>query len=153
MHKKRLNYQEGSCFLLPLRGGGFARGVVARMNGKGAVFGYFFGPKILDVAVADFEGLDPQSAVWRCDFGDLGLIRGEWIVFGKIPVWRREEWPMPPFIRVDEAANRAWLSFYDEKTFAFIREIEVDPSLVMQYPEDGTNGYGAVEIYLSKLLS
>ena len=43
----KLPYSEGSVFLVPLRNGGYARGVVARATGEGkGLFGYFFGPRL-----------------------------------------------------------------------------------------------------------
>jgi len=123
------------------------------MNRKGAVFGYFFGPKLTSPAQASAHDLSPSNAVLVGDCGDLGLLKKEWPVVGSIPRWNRDDWPMPPRIRVDEAVNRAWLSRYDEDTFELISEAEVDPSLINQYPYDRTMGYGAVEIRLTKLLS
>ncbi len=42
---RKLPYKEGDWFAVPLRDGGFALGVVARMDGKGAVIAYLFGPR------------------------------------------------------------------------------------------------------------
>lgn len=43
---KRLPYREGTWFALPLRKGGYAVGVVARMAPRGRIIlAYFFGPK------------------------------------------------------------------------------------------------------------
>lgn len=153
MSKKKVNYAEGDCFAVPLRDSGFARGVVARMNGKGAIFGYFFGPRMaLACEGEDFSTLVPDNAILLRDFGDLGLLNGKWTILGKMPEWNRDEWPMPPLIRVDETEGRAWLSHYDDSSFECLMEEEVDPSLVSSYPQDGTSGYGAVEIRLTKLL-
>jgi len=151
--RSKVNYSKGTVFLVPLRRGGFARGVVARLNGKGGVFGYFFGPKLTAPEEATTRGLDPRQAIYITEFGDLSLINGEWIQLGQVENWNADEWPMPPLIRVDEFAGRAFLSYYDDRTFDCIREDEVSPTLVDQYPKDGTDGAGAVEIVLSKLLN
>lgn len=151
--RRKLNYDEGTCFVFPLGNGGFARGVVARMNGKGSVFGYFFGPRLASLSDANMDGLEPKKAIWLTRFGDLGFLENAWTVLGKLPHWNREEWPMPPLIRVDELENRAWLAFYDDKTFSCLRDNEVDPSLAKLHPEDGSSGYVAVEVWMSKLLS
>jgi hypothetical protein len=148
----KLNYSEGTCVLVPVEDGGYARGVIARYDGKGRVFGYFFGPKYAAMEQATMIGLYAKDAVLVGKFGDLGLINNEWSILGQLPGWRREDWPMPPLIRVDDDRRHAWLSFYDERTFKFIREEKVDPALVSQYPEDGLMGSEAVGIYLSKLL-
>jgi Immunity protein 26 len=40
-------YSEGDWFAIPLRGGGFATGLIARMmpHREGVLLGYFFGPR------------------------------------------------------------------------------------------------------------
>jgi len=54
-------YDEGSVFLIPLRDGGFARGVVARIAPKRKVLlGYFFGPRL------EKEALACRSELWPC---------------------------------------------------------------------------------------
>ncbi len=151
--KQKISYSEGSCIAIPLRGGGYAIGVIARMNGKGGVFGYFFGPKRKSIeSIGDISSLKSQEAILVGRFGDLGLLNDEWKVIGKISDWDRSKWPMPGFIRVDEFSNRAWISYYDEEDFTCIREEEVSPDLKEKYPYDSGMGYGAVEIRLTKLL-
>jgi len=151
--RTKVNYVQGTCFLVPLRGGGYARGVVARLNGKGLVFGYFFGPKLDSPKEATIRGLDPCKAAFVCEFGDLSLINEEWVQLGQVENWKTDDWPMPPLIRVDEFAGRAFLSHYDDRTFRCIEEEEVSPTLVDQYVHDGMWGAGAVEIRLTKLLN
>jgi len=42
------SYSEGDWFAVPLRGGGFAAGVIARAmpRKEGVLLGYFFGPRL-----------------------------------------------------------------------------------------------------------
>ncbi len=151
---KRIPYTEGSIFVLPVRNGGFARGVVTRMDGKGGVFGYFFGPKYKSIEEAKGEtNLIHEHSIMKRMFGDLGLLERSWIIIGEIENWNRDEWPMPPLIRIDELCGKAWLSVYDEDTLDVVFEKQVDPSLKNMYPEDGLSGSGAVEVRLAKLLN
>lgn len=152
--KQDLPYRKGTWFLVPLRTGGYARGLVARMDGNGGVFGYFFGPLIGNQCEASLP-LDtkPEDALLVGRFGDLGLLNGTWPVLGESEGWKEEEWKMPPFVRVDEHEGKAFLSIYDESTFECVSEGPCDPALVEQYPYDRDMGYGAVEIRLTKLLS
>lgn len=155
MTDKQVNYQEGSCFVVPLRNGGFARGLVARMDGTGGIFGYFFGPKLSEIAEATIDvNWEPQISILSGQFGDLGLINGEWHVIGKSPHWSRDQWPMPPFARVDKKSGTAFITHYDENTLEFVREERVDAASVesRNLPEDVLMGYGAVEIRLTLLL-
>jgi hypothetical protein len=147
-----LPYSEGSVFLVPLRGGGHARGVVARSPKRGRILlGYFFGPVLKAPDKLAMDDLDPAKAVLCVIFGDMGLINGEWVVQGMVPGWDRSEWPMPDFVRRDPLSRRAWLVRYSDR----------DPSRIdAEYPTDydsvlatdSMSGHGAVEIKLTKLL-
>ncbi|WP_198432657.1 immunity 26/phosphotriesterase HocA family protein [Burkholderia ubonensis] len=111
---KRLPYSEGTWFAVPLRTGGYAIGVVARMAPKGKiVLAYFFGPKCDAVpALSEVEGLKPTDAIKCVRLGDLGMVNGEWPIIGASPGWAREDWPMPSFIKQDPLSNRVWLVRY-----------------------------------------
>lgn len=149
--KNRLNYQEGTTFFIPLRGGGFARGLATRLNGRGTLFAYFFGPVFEnpDGSINDLKTSD-ACLVGLC--GDLGLIRGSWPIAGNLPGWQRENWRLPPLYRCDEQAQKAWLSFYDDVSLALIREEPTAYAEDSNQPYDRLMGYGAVEIRLTKLL-
>src|SRR5262249_24112871 len=102
----KLPYREGTVFLVPLRTGGYARGVVARSGPKGKVlFGYFFGPR-LSVPEVNALALDPSKAILRAMFGDLGLIKKEWPIVGWVDGWDRSRWPMPDFVRRDPSGKK-----------------------------------------------
>ena len=157
MARKRykINYCLGTCFAVPLRGGGYARGVVARMSGNGGVFGYFFGPKIdseKDLSID--ENWKARDAVLAQRFGDLGLVENEWKTLGTLPGFKPEDWPMPEFVRYNDDGSMAFISRYDDETLDFVRERKVpaaeacDPSLL----PDGVAGFGAVELRLTALL-
>jgi hypothetical protein len=147
-----LPYKEGSAFVVPLRNGGYGRGVVARASPKGRVlFGYFFGPRLTNASSATVEGLHPENAVLRVMFGDLGLMQGSWQVYAQIPDWDRTKWEMPDFIRHDGYSKKGWLVRYaddDPNRTDTQLLIDFDPSI----PRDSLSGFGAVEIKLSRLL-
>jgi hypothetical protein len=152
----KANYSEGDCFSIPLREGGYARGVVARMDGEGIVFGYFFGPKIEHIAdVFISDDLSPEQSVLSGQFGDLGLLNMEWQVIGSVSSWSRDEWVMPRFLRADPGDLTGILSTYDENSLKFKSEMEIDLSQVdvKNTPKDMVMGYGSVEIKLTRILS
>lgn len=148
-----LPYEEGSVFLVPVRDGGFARGVVARVGNHGmVVFGYFFGPVLQSANGATTADLCAANALLCLRFGDLGLINGEWPICGKVPNWDRLMWPMPDFVRRDPLGRLKSV---------LVRYSDDDPMRVeLEHPIDDDNGlapdslsgYGAVEIKLRKLL-
>ncbi len=148
-----LPYSEGSVFLVPLRNGGYARGVVARATHEGkGLFGYFFGPRLAVPEDITFDDLHPANAVLRVMFGDLGLINGQWPVCGLIPNWNRANWPMPDFVRRDPLGKRkpVLVRYSDTDPMRIEAEYPVDDDKGLA--TDSLSGYGAVEIKLTKLL-
>jgi hypothetical protein len=150
--KTAINYGEGTCFFVPLYGGGFARGVVARLDGSGRVFAYFFGPK-LEEPSGGFNSLKPRDALLAGRFGDPGLLSGEWPLAGTLEGWSRDDWPLPAFYRADVDAKKAWLSYYDEDTLNCISEVPTELEQEPFYPYDRLMGCASVETRLTKLLA
>jgi hypothetical protein len=147
-------YKEGDWFAVPLRDRGFAVGVVARSNPKGALLGYFFGPRHDKVPSKDVAaGLTPSQAVLVGKFGHLGLEWGTWPILGRHRDWDREAWPIPILIRYEELTGRTFQVFYDpDDPVKLLREQQVDAGVAEQGPTDGLMGAGFVEIRLTSLL-
>lgn len=155
MATRKLPYREGDVIAVPLRDGGYAVGVAARLNGKGAVVGYFFGQRYGDVPDLDEIGeLNREEAVLIQTLGDLGLIRGTWPVIGQLPGWRREEWPMPVFGRREELTGRCFrVEYPDGDPNGRPREVPISSEECDHLPEDGAAGFGFIEARLTRLLS
>jgi Immunity protein 26 len=139
-------------FVVPLKDGGFARGVVARFAPGGKLlFGYFFGPRLASMSEVDLSGLAAEKAVLR--FGDLGLFKGLWPVVDQLPDWNPDEWPMSDAVRRDPLGKmKPVLVKYDDSDPSRIlseETLENDNGL----PADGLAGYGFVEAKLIKLLA
>lgn len=150
----RLPYTEGSVFVVPLSDGGYARGVVARHAPKGRlVFGFFFGPRLKSLDEPRLDDLLPGNAVLRVRFGDLGLINGEWRIYGTVPGWDRSKWPMPAFVRRDPSGNAAWVVRYsDTNPSQKVGDSRIDVDSAKELPADGSSGSAAVETKLERLL-
>lgn len=153
--KRKPPYAEGDWFAVPLRAGGYGVGVVARADGKGGVIGYFFGPRL--ATPPELEALSsntPNSAVLVANLGDLGLLRGEWKLLGRHRAWKREEWPIPVFVRRDAVTGQPRKIIYSEPDLnsesAVLPCTETEAEVL---PRDGVMGYGAVEIRLTRLLA
>lgn len=145
-------YAEGTVFSVPLREGGFARGIVARAAPEEAcIFGYFFGPKVGSVADLDMDNISPENAILSVISGDLGLMNGEWQVIGLLPDWQREAWGMPDFVRRDPIGKRAWRVRYSDNDPSKI-ESEEPTDFDTNLPPNWSSGYGSVELKLTKLL-
>lgn len=150
-----LPYEEGTWFAVPLEGGGYATGVVARMAPQGRVLlGYFFGPRTEDVpALESIQGIGGQQASLVARFGDLGLIQGQWPVIGRSPNWQRSSWPVPVFGRVNPVDQRGWQVIYpDADPSGRPHETEVETPAAERLPGAGLFGAGAIEAMLSRRL-
>lgn len=149
-----LPYREGTWFAVPLPGGGFATGVVARATDEGGVIlCYFFGPRRRALPrLADVDSSRPTEALGVLRVGDLGLINGEWQVLGSSSSWRRSDWPIPNFLRADPLSGHAWrVEYSDLNPNEVIREIPItrmDPHL----QRDSMSGYGAAARKIDALL-
>jgi hypothetical protein len=152
--RRQIPYKIGTWFAVPLPSGGYGVGVVARANGKGEVFGYFFGPRRSTVpTLKEVSGATPKDAVLLRLFGDLGLIRGEWPILGTDPTWTHERWPMPGLLHRDDVTGKMSLRYYDEEKLGlFVREEPCDRALADSAPRDGLSGQGALEVRLDGLL-
>jgi hypothetical protein len=150
----RPSYPESSVFLVPLKDGGFARGVVTRTAPGGKLLvGYFFGPRLTLQSKAVVSQLEASDAVLSLRFGDLGLFKGLWPIVGKLPSWDPAKWPMPDAVRRDPLGRiKPILIRYDDHDPSKISSevlLEHDNGL----PAEGLAGYGYVEAKLTKLLS
>jgi len=150
----KLPYREGTWFAVPLRSGGFGTGIIARSTRFGrVVFGYFFGPRLNEPALlADVATLRPERAALVVRFGDLALIEGAWPIIGESPSWRREEWPMPDFVRHEELSGRSWRERYDDKNPNKLLSSEPVVSSDPTLEPNRMCGAGAVAILLSRLI-
>ena len=156
MTNVKINYSEGDIISIPLtdNSGRAARGVVARMDGKGRIFGYFFPPSD-DGGIS--EGLAQDKAILVGKFGDRGLtIEGTWKVVGKVEPWSRDEWPFPKhLLRVDEIDKVAYLTEYDPETLQMGKEQKFDLNDIdpKEYYKDSLMGAGFVEERLTQLVN
>ena len=155
MPRRKINYKEGDWIALPLKGGGYALGIAARVWRGGAIFGYFFGPRHADVpAASETAGLMPSDAVLVCKFGDLGLLEGKWTVVCRSEDWRREGWPLPDFGRLDpmDPTYAVRVTYNEDCIAESIEERHVPPEEARSLPKDGLYGYVALELFLNRLL-
>jgi hypothetical protein len=151
----KLPYREGSWFVVPVRTGGFAAGVVARCTSRGGILiCYFFGPRRdKPPTFEEVQALRPSAAIAVLKVGDLGLVDRTWPVLGTSPTWRREEWPSPAFVRSDPLSGKSWRVEYDDRDpNRVVREVPLaEPDA--RLGRDSLFGSGAAEIHLSQRLA
>jgi hypothetical protein len=150
----KVDYVEGTWFAVPLRGGGFASGLVARATPKGpCVLAYLFGPKReCAPSLADVSSLDASMAILVARIGDLHLVDGTWPLIGNAGVFSRGMWPFPRFVRSDDIRKQAMAIQYSEDDPG--REIAREPMAygTADLDRDSLFGAGTIELVLTKLL-
>jgi hypothetical protein len=154
MPRKKLPYREGDWFAVPLPEGDYVVGLVARMDRKGTILGYFFCPRHEQLpTMKDIVHLSTSDVVLVGLCGDLGILEGRWIIIGRVEPWNRSEWPLPAFALISVDKKRAWRVQYNEDDLTeVVRMRKTRPEEVDHLPEDGLYGAGAIEIRLSQLL-
>jgi hypothetical protein len=151
----KYKYKVGDWFAVPLTGGGFGLGLVARANPGGVVLGYFFGPRRESTpSLAECCNLRENTATMVQMFGDLGLRQGRWPILGRCDSWDPSQWPMPIFIRYEELTGRSFRVIYDDNDpNRVLREEQVTPGVSEQGPSDDMFGAKAIELTLSARLT
>ena len=83
-----------------MQDGGYCVGVVARASGQGNLLGYFYDTRYATVpAQNEWPQFDPQKAFLKLRMSDEDLLRGVWPILGIVEDWKKEEWPVPYYIR------------------------------------------------------
>jgi hypothetical protein len=145
--------KEGAVFLVPLKPWGFAAGVLARTDGKGRAFGYFFGPRVKDAAMIDIAAFVPNDAALICKFGDHGLHTRRWMVVGGIANFDRKVWTLPRFRRAHDFKEYIYVTEYDDSLNCCSETlVPNDAANLSTLPVDSQLGSGNVELKLSKLI-
>ncbi len=152
---RRLPYSDGDWFAVPLReDGGYGVGVVARHDRRGGVIGYLFNLRSDDVpTLDDVSSFRSAEAIRVMRFGDLGLIKGQWPILGRLETWQPDDWPIPDFGR-REPTGRAFRVVYSaEDLRGPVREEPITEDDCDKLPRDALSGAGAVERVLTELLA
>jgi hypothetical protein len=155
---KRIAYQEGQWFAVPLCDGGYAVGILVRGSSRTrGGLGYFFGPRSTNLPdSSDLASYHPEEAILIAWFGGLGLAEGNWPLIESDRTFRRPDWPVPSFKRISPLApEKGWLVEYDQNDDGVghvIKETVRDAGELTGLPRDSQFGAGAIEIELTKLL-
>ena len=152
---RRLPYGDGDWFAVPLReNGGYGVGLVTCHDRRGGVVGYFFDLRCDGVpTLADVSGLSPSDALRVMRFGDLGLIKAQWPILGKLEDWSAEDWVLPAFGRRDPTGMAFRVIYSAEDLRGPVREEPISDDECDALPRDALSGAGAVERVLTQLLT
>ena len=98
------------------------------------------------------ERFKPNDAIRVVRIGDLSLIRNEWPIIGEGQLWKRSDWPMPPFIRRDDLSGKAWRVHYSDE-YPNAIEYEKPQQYESKLEREAVLGAGPAELVLTKLLA
>ena len=155
-HKKSkwtVKVAEGDVYAVPLPDGGYGRVVVSRKDRRGGLFGYFFGPRYDKIpSNQDSQELQPDKALVREIFGDLGIQENLWPPLGRIDPWDRKKWPLPQFGRIaNEELGIAYICTYVNDDISKLPVTRrCSPKEARLYPVSGLFGSGAAAKELAK---
>lgn len=142
------SYREGEVFAVPLKGGGFALGVVARgrvllAEGYGEVLCYFFGPRRESLPDAAPD-LRPTDTVWITVFDNQAIERGDWPIIGPHPSFQRGEWPIPEFCRRDDINQKFYrLRLHPDDPSRLVDETRISAEEAARLPLGGGLAFSA----------
>jgi hypothetical protein len=152
-----LRIEEGQVFAVPLTEDVQAIGIIARVDRKKGTrrkpyitFAYFFGPYL---ATQEIGKLTPRGSVMRYMCSILCIYEGKWPIIGKIPNWKREDWPLPLFYRDDLLRGPVLVQFADDDLANPIDEMPFRGGDIQLTDVHGTAGSLAVEIMLRQKLN
>jgi hypothetical protein len=150
----KLCYKEGTWFAVPLQPMGYAVGRVARHAKKGVmILAYFFGPRRNQVpALHDLNALQPHNAIQIWRVGDPGLVEKTWPIIGDLPVWERDRWRTPLFIRKVDVGRTAWCVTRSDDDPSKVLKEERIPYDTSGVQSDTFYGHKAAELALSHIL-
>lgn len=156
MGRFKRNYVEGNWVAVPLKGelGRFGLGLIARIGRGHALLGYFFGPRYERVPrPEDCMELRAEQALLVCVFSDLEILAHRWPVLPVFEGWKREEWPIPLFGRMDilNETDAVQVKLHEDLIDSIQKSVPV--SEIMDLPVHSGYGAGAVEIHLTRLIA
>ena len=156
--KKKVKYNEGDWFAVPLTNGHFGVGLIARVDRKmHEIIGYFFGDVYADIPVLRKHlTYSPGDAVLIQWVVDRGIVEGLWPIILTGQGINKQKWIVPVFGQPDYGRPPMgyWIR-YDNENPSSVQPIERRYVLwneVCHLPSNGLAGHIALERKLSHLL-
>jgi hypothetical protein len=120
----------------------------------GVLLAYFFGQKLKALpTLSQVDTLSADEATRCMRVGDHALANGEWVILGTAKSWKRADWPLPDFARIDPLGKRAWRVTYESSDPNKVkREEPIDLAEAATLQHDSLLGSRAAETVLASLL-
>ncbi|MEM7375641.1 MAG: Imm26 family immunity protein [Bacteroidota bacterium] len=151
------NFTTGTWFAIPLKSGGYAIGIIT--GGQSNIrLGYFFLDRFDDLPKSsDLKDLSASKSSLIAWFSAKGFKQGRWIVLESNRAFKRAEWPVPRFARVDVVdPTKGFIIEYDPNEPNHtqpLREILCSSQETENLPYDGLFGVGAIESKLDSTIN
>jgi len=153
---KKLNFQEGSWFEVPIDDERRVVGVVARISpiDPYILLGYFFNDAFpFSPSLDSLCGKSASGAAVALRFSGLSLIKRRWSVIGKCSNWDRSQWPTPSFVRRGLTPHDPTEFFYDlDDPLKLLGYRAMSLEDTRKLPPEGLHGDRAVEAYMRRLM-
>ncbi|GAB7189965.1 hypothetical protein NUM3379_06710 [Kineococcus sp. NUM-3379] len=146
----------GDVFGVPLPGGGYAVGLIARVSRqhRGILLGFFFGPRRSELPAVDgFLPGSPDDAVLVCMFGGRLIRQGTWPKLGRLEGWEPHQWEVTRFLR-QPSMGPSWIVTYDaEDPSVRLASVVADPDDIdASMPSEDLVGWGQLPRMLDERL-
>ncbi len=135
---KSKNNLEGKILVMPLKGGGYATGLIVNQN-KNILLGYFFDTYYQKPPV-DINEWSLSKVCLICLFGILGIEKDEWKILGDMPLWKKDEWPIPVFKQQDLINPERYYSIIYQNNLRRYRKESISKEEAQQYYSYGVFG-------------
>lgn len=96
MAKKRVKIFEGDIFILPLKNGKYAIGLVA-ISAKNCILAYYFNVMLDNESDFDIEIIQKERTILIQTVSTLGFSEESWKVIGKLDSYTDSIWSLPNF--------------------------------------------------------
>ncbi len=150
MAKKRVKIFEGDIFILPLKNGKYAIGLVA-ISAKNCILAYYFNVMLDNESDFDIEIIQKERTILIQTVSILGFLEESWKVIGKLDSFIDSIWSLPNFKQYSELLKVYYSISYNLKLEEVGRHKIDEKEASKLYPY-GMAGYVYAENVLLKLL-
>lgn len=151
MAKKKVKIMEGDIFILPLKNGKYAIGLVA-ISAKNCILAYYFNLMLDKESDFDMEIIQKERTILIQMVSTLGFSEESWKIIGKLDSFTDSVWTLPNFQQYSELSKCYYSTIHDSKLEEVSRH-KIDEKEASKLYPSGMAGYVYAENVLLKLLN
>lgn len=150
MAKKKVKIMEGNIFILPLKNGKYAIGLVA-ISAKNCILAYYFNVMLDKESDFDMEIVQKERTILIQRVSTLGFSEESWKIIGKLDSFTDSVWTLPNFKQHLDLSN-CYISISYNSKLEEISRHKIDEKEASKLYPSGMAGYVYAENVLLKLL-